>query len=89
MMHDERDDYVDDFLPIKMMIDRRVSEPHEDVEVDAWVKDRGPFPALGFRRLPLHGLVSSTVKDKYKLLEKEFNLETYRSWVQVTDHIDD
>ena len=71
-----------------MMIDRRVSEPHEDVEVDAWVKDRGPFPALGFRRLPLHGLVSSTAKDKYKLLEKEFNLETYRSWVQVTDHID-
>jgi len=63
----------------------RVSQPHPELEVDQWIKERGcPFPTLASTRLPLFSLVTLSPKEKYKLLEKEFNLETYRSWIQVS-----
>ena len=63
----------------------RVSEPQPELEVDQWIKERGcPFPTLAGSRLPLLSLVTLNTKDKYKLLEREFNLETYRAWIQVS-----
>jgi len=63
----------------------RVSEPQPELEVDQWIKERGcPFPALAATRLPLFSLVSLSAKEKYKLLEREFNLDTYRAWIQVS-----
>eukprot|EP00090_Calanus_glacialis_P046972 TRINITY_DN9495_c0_g1_i1.p1 TRINITY_DN9495_c0_g1~~TRINITY_DN9495_c0_g1_i1.p1 ORF type:complete len:2089 (+),score=822.89 TRINITY_DN9495_c0_g1_i1:455-6268(+) len=63
----------------------RVSEPQPELEVDQWIKERGcPFPALATTRLPLFSLVTLSPKEKYKLLEREFNLDTYRAWIQVS-----
>ena len=63
----------------------RVSEPHAEWEVDKWVKERGcPFPSIAIKRLPLLSLILLSSKDKYKLLELEFNLDTYQSWIQVS-----
>jgi hypothetical protein len=63
----------------------RVSEPQSELEVDRWIKKRGcTFPALATSRLPLFTLVTLSPKEKYRLLEREFNLDTYRAWIQVS-----
>ena len=63
----------------------RVSEPQPEHEVDWWLKERGvPFPEVGRRRLPLYSLVTLPVKEKYKLLEFECSLATYRAWMSVS-----
>ena len=63
---------------------RRVSEPQAECEVDSWIKERGcPLPGLARRRLPLYSLVMIPVKEKYKWLEKEFTLDTYKAWMSV------
>ena len=63
---------------------RRVSEPQAEAEVDNWIKERScPLPVLAQRRLPLYSLVMLPVKEKYKWLEKEFSLDTYKSWMSV------
>ena len=57
----------------------RVSIPHPEIEVDNWFKENSTsFPKIGHKRLPLHGILYLSNKEKCKLLEKEFTLETYR-----------
>ena len=57
----------------------RVSTPHPELEVDKWFKENSTsFPKIGNRRLPFHGILYLSNKEKCKLLEKEFTLETYR-----------
>ena len=63
---------------------QRVSEPQAECEVDSWIKERGcPLPSLAMTRLPLYSLVMLPAKEKYKWLEKEFTLDTYKSWMSV------
>ena len=63
----------------------RVSEPQPEHEVDWWMKERGvPFPGVGRRRLPLYSLVTLPAKEKYKLLEFECSLSTYKAWMSVS-----
>ena len=64
---------------------RRVAPPVMEWEVDPWVKERAaPFPrALAALRLPLTALCTLSVKDKFKLLEKEFTMETYPGWINI------
>ena len=63
----------------------RVSEPQPELEVDCWLKEKGiPFPEVGRRRLPLYSLVTMPVKEKYKLLEFECTLATYKAWISVS-----
>ena len=63
---------------------KRVSEPGAETEVDTWIKERGcPLPGLAKRRLPLYSLVTLPPKDKYKWLEKEFTLDTFKPWMTV------
>ena len=53
--------------------------------MDQWIKERGcPLPVLATTRLPLFSLVTLSPMEKYKLLEREFNLDTYRAWIQVS-----
>ena len=57
----------------------RIADPSPEAEIDPWLKERGaPFPKLAARRLPLFALLTLPNKDKCKLLEKEFSLETFR-----------
>jgi len=63
---------------------KRVGEAQPEAEVDAWLKERGtPFPILASKRLPLYSLITLPNKEKCKLLEKEFSLDTYKSWLLV------
>ena len=63
----------------------RVSDPVAEFEVDPWLKDRrGAFPyALAKLRLPLTAITSLSQKEKFKLLEKEFTMETHKAWLAV------
>ena len=63
----------------------RVSDPAAEFEVDPWLKDRrGAFPhALAKLRLPLTAMTSLSQKEKFKLLEKEFTMETHKAWMAV------
>ena len=64
---------------------RRVAEPLPEFEVDPWMKDRSsPFPrALAALRLPLLSLCTFSKKEKFKLLEQEFQMSTYSAWINM------
>ena len=65
----------------------RVSDPGE--EIDAWLESSSsstqrPFPkAVARRRLPLSWLVTVPPKKKYRILRKEFTLESYKLWSNI------
>jgi hypothetical protein len=66
----------------------RVAEPGE-VETDAWLESTSsasqrPLPAaIARRRLPLSWLVKLPPKMKFKLLRKEFTLDSFRLWTNI------
>ena len=66
----------------------RVADPGED-ETEAWLESTAsstqrPFPkAVARRRLPLSWLVTVPPKKKYKILKKEFTLESYKLWSNI------
>ena len=64
----------------------RVSEPVAEFEVDPWLKDRREaFPhRLAKLRLPLTSMTSLSQKEKFKLLEKEFTMDTHKAWMSVS-----
>ena len=64
----------------------RVAEPGED-EVDFWLESTAsqrPFPkAVARRRLPLSWLVTVPPKKKYRILKREFTLDSYKLWSNI------
>lgn len=64
---------------------KRVSRPTEK-EIDLWIKERSaPFPVeIAETRLPINLFISLQNKEKFRLLEKEFTLETYKMWCEVS-----
>ena len=79
-------------LPLKvlgfLLEYERVADPGED-EIDAWLESTAsstqrPFPAaVARRRLPLSWLVTVPPKKKYRILKKEFTLESYKLWSNI------
>ena len=65
---------------------QRVTNPNE-AEIDEWIDARStPFPMLDAKkRLPFHPLrrVAHNPKEMFKLLQDEFNIDTYQGWLTV------
>ena len=65
---------------------QRVTSPSE-AEIDEWVDARStPFPMLEAKKgLPFHPLwrVANNPKEMFKLVQDEFNVDTYQGWLTV------